>query len=104
MKYEMIFPAVFFTGNDYADTENFPTTYYKRYEKLGQRGDMFEYRDTQLLSDYEVGDHIIIDAGAPGYGSVTYKVTEVNELGVFGNVINNNIQIFDPEEANNASK
>lgn len=42
---------------------------------------------------YKAGDNITFDAGAPGIGKVTYKITRIDNKGVWGIEISNTIRV-----------
>ena len=48
-------------------------------------------------SKYKVGDNIAFHAGAPGIGKVVYKITKINDDGVWGIETENTISVPEPD-------
>ena len=50
------------------------------------------------IDRYKPGDHCVIWAGAPGIGRVVYRVTRLDEKGLWGVEVENTIRELDPSE------
>lgn len=54
------------------------------------------YHDT--VAKKKVGDLLCHSVSAPGYGHVTYRITQIDETGVYAEVVENTSGIFDPDD------
>lgn len=50
------------------------------------------------MKHQKVGDEVISWAGAPGTGCIVYEITRMDETGVFGSIVYNNIRELEPWE------
>lgn len=51
-----------------------------------------------VIARYAVGDAFVVEAGAPGIGRTVYRVTGVDDRGLWGYVESNTMRMLDPEE------
>lgn len=50
------------------------------------------------VGDKKLGDVLAMAVGAPGIGTVTYKITRIDDEGVYGYLLEDNSRILEPWE------
>lgn len=55
-------------------------------------------RYSKRFKTYKIGDLYVVDAGAPGIGSWTYKITKISGGKLYGVELSNNVRTLEPWE------
>ena len=66
------------------------------HDPLGDSGRMV---DNPHFRNLQVGAEISMSVAAPGYGSITYRITRVDTDGAWGIVVKNTVRIMTAAEA-----
>lgn len=76
-----------------------PPTVWQYDEPCGDEGQMVPYAlYDEVMRNRHVGDELTFYAGAPGTGSITHRITRMDETGVYGVVVSNTIRELTPAE------
>jgi hypothetical protein len=58
----------------------------------------FEIDNSDEISKYQIGDQLILYAGAPGIGQWQYKITKIDEKGLWAELLDCNVRELTPSE------